>query len=262
MAGLPDAPKSSPDVTLDKVQETFGYNLETSDPGKISLLLAIAMDHSATDSPNKIYDIGIPYIVDKGPLYWVRRLHQGDYQPDVLMNNALILLYTKEAIPGKHEAAHQLLLLAADKGYWPAQYYVAERNMNDHLSMDYTRASPATSEIRTEALKSLAAQTMDYYKTCAKIGFAPCQFRIGFWLSNSETTLTDGIEMLREAINTTIKDTRYKGVLDGAVFLASQMIVYNADQIGLDDVVKDQYIKLHNTQLAQMNKDAQQARQQ
>ena len=89
------AEKPFPEVTFDKVQEIFGHNLDTDDTVLKTLLLAIGMDHTSTESPHANERIGIPYIVHEGPGYWVARLKSGERKLEVLVNNALLLLFTK-----------------------------------------------------------------------------------------------------------------------------------------------------------------------
>ena len=252
--------KHAPEVTLDIVQELFGHNLDTQDTTLKTLLLAIGMDHTTNESPNVDSHIGIPFIVDKGPAYWVSRLVKSDYEVDVLVNNALLLLFSKEEFPNAQEAADDLMLTAADKGYWPASYYIAERNLNEFLSKDFSKATPSFGEIDTKKLQAIAADTMNRYNECAEIGFAPCQYRIGFWLANSEKTLSDGLNVLRQAIKTTMNDSRYSGVLDGGVLMAAKTIVFKGEEAGLDYVVREEYTKLIQAQLSEYSQDIKQAK--
>ncbi|MCG8611825.1 MAG: hypothetical protein MI864_14955 [Pseudomonadales bacterium] len=247
--------KAFPEVTFDKVQEIFGHNLDTDSTMLKTLLLAISMDHTSNNSPHSHQYIGIPYIVDRGPGYWVTRLKSGEKKLDVLVNNALLLLFTKEEIPDAKETGLALLKTASDMGYWPADYYVAENNLVNYLSMDYTSISP-TSGVMNGETKSIARDTMKRYNMCAEMGFAPCQYRIGFWLSGSPQTLKDGLNVLRTAIHTTTSDTRYRGVLDGALVMAAKEIVFKGDQVGIDTVVRAEYANLVKRQLAQVSKIA------
>lgn len=252
--------KPAPEVTLDVVQEIFGHNLDTQDATLKTLLLAIGMDHTTNGSPNAKSNIGIPYIVDAGPKYWVTRLIKKDYEVEVLVNNALLLLFSKEELPNAQQAADDLMLAASDKGYWPASYYIAERNLKQFLSKDLSKEATSFVEVSTEKLYAIGTDTMRRYNECAEIGFAPCQYRIGFWLANSEKSLTDGLNVLREAINTTINDTRYSGMLDGGIIRASEMIVFKGEEAGLDYVVREQYTKLIQAQLFQYSEDIKQAK--
>ncbi|QFT57129.1 hypothetical protein [Microbulbifer sp. THAF38] len=241
--------KAFPEVTFDKVQEIFGHNLDTDDTVLKTLLLAIGMDHTTTKSPNASQRIGIPYIIHDGPAYWVRRLQSGDNSLEVLVNNALLLLYTIENIPKAKETAFILLKASAEKGYWPADYYIAEVNLEEHLTQDYLSATPSTG-LMDNPTKTIAKDTMARYNRCADMGFAPCQFRIGFWLSGSPKSLSDGLNILRAAIHTTRADTRYQGVLDGAMIMAAREIVFKGKQAGIDSVVREEYANLIKQQLA------------
>ncbi len=224
---LPDSGKPFPEVTFDKVQEIFGHNLDTDNTMLKTLLLAIGMDHTSKNSPHADQNIGIPYIVHKGLGYWVARLKSGERKLEVLVNNALLLLFTKEEIPKSKETGFALLKSAADRGYWPADYYVAESNLTNHLTMDYT-STPSNAGLISKDTKAIAQDTMACYNRCAEMGFAPCQYRIGFWLSNSPDTLKDGLNILRTAIHTTMNDTRYQGALDGALVMAAKEIVFSS----------------------------------
>ena len=252
-----DAPvlvKASPEVTFDKVQEIFGHNLDTDDTMLKTLLLAIGMDHTSRNSPNANQDIGIPYIVHQGPGYWVARLKSGERKLEVLVNNALLLLFTKENIPNAKETGLALLKSAADMGYWPADYYVAEHNLTTRLTMDYSNVTPKTGAMDSDS-KVVAKDTMERYNRCAEMEFAPCQYRIGFWLSGSPQTLNDGLNILRKAIHTTMNDSRYQGVLDGALVMAAREIVFKGDQVGMDKVVREKYANLVQRQLSLMTNE-------
>lgn len=246
--------KHSPEITLDKVQEIFGHNLDTDDTTLQMLLLAIGMDHTTNESPHFDNPIGIPFIVDKGPGYWVSRLYVEDYKLDVLMNNALLLLFTKEDIPGAKEGAADLIAEASNRGYWPATFYVAETNLIKYLSQDFSKITPSTGEMNSTSIKTLAQNTMNKYAQCADMGFAPCQYRIGFWLANSQKSLSDGLNILQHAIKTTINDKRYKGVLDDAILKAAKEIVFKGEQAGLDFDVRKEYTQLIQYQLNALSK--------
>ena len=249
-----EAVKSFPEVTFDKVEAIFGQNLNTDDTTLKTLLLAVAMDQTTPGSPHGQKPIGIPYIIHHGPKYWVSKLKAGEKSLDVLVNNALLLLFTKEKIPKSKIAAFDLMLLAADLGYWPADYYIAESNLSNHLTTDYTSEMPLRRVIDNDSL-SVAQDTMARYKRCAELGFAPCQYRIGFWLSNSDKTLKDGLRVLRQAINTTLRDTRNAGTLVNVMLSAAREIVLKGDKAGLDPIVRAQYARLAETYLAELTKD-------
>lgn len=252
--------KYSPEVTLDRVQEIFGHNLETNDTTLKLLLLAIGMDHTTNESPNFGRPIGIPFIVDKGPSYWVSRLIADDHEIEILVNNALLLLFTKEKIPKAKETSLELMQAAADKGYWPANLYVAENNLNKYLAHDFSKPTPSTGKISSDDMKVIAQDTMDRYSQCAEMAFAPCQYRIGFWLANSPDTLKQGLKGLKQAIKTTMNDTRYQGILDGIVVMAAKEIVLKGEEAGIDYVVREEYTKLIQHQLSALSQEVEQAK--
>lgn len=105
-----DAPsgKPFPEVTFDRVSEIFGHNLDTSEERLQTLLLAIGMDHTTPTSPHFQEEVGIPFIVHYGPNHWVNRLTSGDMSVDVLVNNALLLLFAEADIPNREQAAFDL----------------------------------------------------------------------------------------------------------------------------------------------------------
>jgi hypothetical protein len=246
--------KPFPDVTFDKVQDIFGHNLDTDDTKLKTLLLAIGMDHTSSNSPHSSQRIGIPYIVSDGPDYWASRLKSGDRKLEVFVNNALLILFTKEEIPHAKEAGFALLNTAADSGYWPADYYIAESNLENHLTMDYDSISLKNGIISGDVM-TIAKDTMFRYNRCAGMGFAPCQYRIGFWLSNSPQTLKDGLDVLRIAIHTTMNDKRYQGIMDGALVMAAKEVVFKGEQAGIDKVVREEYASLIKKQLAMLSKE-------
>ena len=241
-----DAPtgKPFPEVTFDRVSEIFGHNLDTSEERLQTLLLAIGMDHTTPTSPHFQEEVGIPFIVHYGPNHWVNRLTSGDMSVDVLVNNALLLLFAEADIPNREQAAFDLMKMASDKGYWPADYFVAETNLLNHLVRGQEVAIPLAPTIEASGLKQVARDTMDAFSRCAEIGFAPCRYRIGFWLSNSQKTLQDGLKVLQTAIDVNLKDTRYEDKLDGALVAAAQELAERGGAIGLDSDTVDQYRKL------------------
>ncbi|MEH6814697.1 MAG: hypothetical protein V7677_19355, partial [Motiliproteus sp.] len=201
---------TAPEVTYDRVQEIFGLNLETDESSKKLLLLAVGMDHTSPDSPFANQRIGIPFIVEAGPGYWVSRLKSGERKVEVLVNNALLLMFTDKEIPRKQEVARKLLEVAAESGYWPADFYIADFNLETKLSKDLQKTDYVRLPLRdNEQLRGVAEDTMARLNRCAEIGFAPCKYRIGFWLLGSEQTMPDGINVLKSAITTSIADRRY-----------------------------------------------------
>ena len=241
--------KVAPEVTLDVVQDIFGFHLDNADGLKKIFLLAVGMDHTTPGSPHANQDIGIPYIVDRGPSYWVSRLNDKQYDLEVIVNNALLLLFTKEDIPGGEVAATQLLSKASDMGYWPADYYIADYNIGNYLSRDVSELVSETTGIQDPKLKQIAADTMSKFNRCAEIGFAPCQYRLGFWLTSAENSMKEGLDILMHAIKTTLADKRYQGALNGSVIEAAKEVVMKGDLVGIDRIVRKEYLTLMQDQI-------------
>lgn len=244
-----DEVKVAPEVTLDVVQEIFGFNLENAEGIKKVFLLAVGMDHTTPSSPHVDQEIGIPYIVDKGPSYWVSRLKDEQLELEVIVNNALLLLFTKEDIPGAEKAATKLLSRASDMGYWPADYYVADYNIANYLSRDIAELTSTGAGISDPRLKNMAAETKAMFSSCAELGFAPCQYRLGFWMTSAENTMQDGMEVLMRAIKTTLADKRYQGILNGSVIEAAKEVVMKGDLVGIDRIVRQEYLTLMQDQI-------------
>ena len=215
----------APHVTFDRVFDLFANNIEFASDIKKQFLLAIAVDHTSTHSPHKGEDIGVPYVVAGGAHYWIDRLANKDTSIEVLVNSAILLMFGKDRAVASDATAFKLLSAAADKGYWPANFYVAEYNLKKHLMKKEDNFQVVSSMIGNPSTYVIAQDTMTRFNQCAETGFAPCQFRVGFWLSHSPKTLKDGIEILRNAINITLRDKRYNGILEASVIVASQEIV-------------------------------------
>jgi len=239
--------KPTPQVTEESVQGIFGNNLETKDPLLSGLLLAIAIDHTSKGSPHINEEIGIPYIVERTPLYWGKELKEGNEDIDVFVNNALLLLFTEHSISDSNKVADHLLNKAANKGYWPAEFYIAERNLLTHL----VQGGGSNHRLLPDEIKFIADETMDRYNTCASMGFPICKFRIGFWLSSAESTFANGISVLRDAIGTTLNDRRYKDSLDTAVIMAATLIVEKGAKAGIDKLMRDEYQKLLESKIGE-----------
>lgn len=238
------AGKLFPEVTLDRVNEIFGNNLDPTEDRLKTLLLAISMDHTSPGSPHRNEQIGIPYIVHFGPSYWVNRLSSGDASLEVLVNNALLLLFAEADIPDRDKAALSLMHRAAKSGYWPADYFIAETNLIKHLIRDASNLVPLTNVIDQTGARQIAENTMTTYNQCAELGFAPCRYRIGFWLASSVSSHNDGLRVLQAAIDTTLKDTRYDGVLDDALITATTQLIDHGERIGLDATTRQHYAEL------------------
>lgn len=237
--GVANDRKRAPLVTFDRVENLFGNNLTFAKESKKLFLLAVAMDHTSKNSTHRNEQIGVPFIVAGGADYWVGRLGREDYPIDVLVNNAILLLFGKENIEGSEAAGLKLLNAASKKGYWPARYYIAEHNIAELLQEPNDFSVVPSSETFEKA-----TETMSILNSCSEMGFAPCQYRIGFWLMSTEETFQDGLKVLRAAINTTVLDRRYIGILDNAVALASQEIVKHGAAGGLNNEAIAEYSKL------------------
>ena len=214
----------TPEITFDQVEPIFGHNLDTNDPTLKKLLLAIGMDHTSKRVPFSKHEIGVPYIVSKGPAYWVSQLKHENNNLDVIVNNALLLLFTKSTIPKGREFGVRLMRQAAQINYWPAEYFIAETDLTNLV------AAPDSTFAR--------------FQRCAKIGFAPCQFRVGFWLAREPETLKDGVHVLRNAINITLKDKRYSDILNTTVVRAAKEIIRNGDKVNLSLITQEMYASL------------------
>jgi hypothetical protein len=207
------------------------------------------MDHTSPGSPNADQEIGIPYIVDKGPAYWVNRLQQEQYDLEVIVNNALLLMFTKEDIPGGKVVADQLLSKASDMGYWPAHYYVADYAITHHLSRNMTQLASSSKSILDPDLSRLASLTREKFSRCAELGFAPCQYRLGFWLTSADDSMKEGLDVLMHAIKVTLADKRYQGILNGSVIEAAKEVVMKGDLVGIDRIVRQEYFTLMKDQI-------------
>ena len=237
------AAQMAPNVKEDDVQAVFGNNLETTDPLLRRFLLAIAMERTDSGS-NYINDrIGVPYIISATPDYWVTRLHHGDRSIDTLVNNALLLLFGDGGIDKAEEYASRLLSAAAQKGYWPAGYYVAEQNLGQLI--DAARSSSVGLMGTTQADFSAAADaTMKLLNQCANEDFAPCQFDIGFWLLGTENQIENGVQVLRKGIHTTLADRRYEGYVDQLFFSAIRAVDQFGEAAGIGADVRAKYLGL------------------
>lgn len=198
---------SVPNSTEQEVRAIFGDQLEQGDRAESLLLLAIAFDHHASKSPTSSEQVGVPYIAETGPGFWVRLLQQERDNPSLstLVNNALILLFTADTtypIEVRRKAASELLVVAADRGYWPAQVYLAERLLREWEQEDEPVIAKGERAPEVE-------RAFKYLSQCSRIGFAPCQFRLGFWYVNTPTTRSGGVELLRAGVEVVRRDRRY-----------------------------------------------------
>ena len=209
LSAADSAMDSIPNPTEQDLQEVFGDRLEHGNRAASLLLLAIAFDQQSKNSPTRQEQIGIPYIATAGPGYWVRLFQQETTRSlDTVVNVALILTYAKDQnFTGdeRDQAAIKLLSVAAIRDYWPAQVYWAERQ----LQAWQQRAIPTPMKGNEGEISDEALRTFQYLSDCARIGFAPCQFQLGFWYLQDVTTREAGIELLSAGVEVARRDPRY-----------------------------------------------------
>ncbi|POP52621.1 hypothetical protein [Zhongshania marina] len=237
---------TAPNVSIEEVKAIFGDGLNTDNPVLQRLLLAIGMERTRHDMTFQEQKIGVPYIVDATPEYWATKFAEGDKRIDTLVNSALLLLFADSPIPNADLAAVQLLNEAASKGYWPASSYMAEFYVARLIEQaaDPQGSIPMSVDYLANLGKATAEQAMGHLNVCASAGFAPCQYRIGFWLSDSAADLNNGLTVLREAIRTTLADARYEGYVDSSFHEAVTRIYEKGAEIGLSETARNQYLDL------------------
>lgn len=199
---------SVPNPTEQEVHSIFGERLSQGSRPENLLLLAIAMDQQSRESPTRDEKIGIPYISSAGPGYWVRLFQQEKGAPslDTLVNNALILIYAKDqaiADPVREKAALRLLSVAAELNYWPAQVYVSERRLAAW------RHGVTPIPMKREKAEAEKGQVVEYLESCMRIGFAPCQFQLGFWYLQEPSSQQMGMNLLQAGVEVVRRDKRY-----------------------------------------------------
>jgi hypothetical protein len=232
----------APNVTLEDVKAIFGDNLETKDPSLNELLLAIGIERTSESDQFQELRVGIPYIVDSTPDYWAQKLASGNRDIDTLVNSALLILFTDNNIPKSEQIVANLLGQAASLGYWPASTYMANiygRELSRHALI-----TPMKTEDRIHKSREIAQYRMDHLNACAEAGFAPCQYQIGFWLSESTEQVGNGFTVLREAVRTTLSDSRYSGYVDHNFKEAISYIYNRGEEFGLNKVAREQYLGL------------------
>jgi hypothetical protein len=194
-----------PEVTRDQVEALFGQSLENADRAESLLLLAIALESSSSIDNQWSNNIGIPWVVGESASYWALLLKQGDRRVEVLVNNALLLMFSQGSKPSRSirtQGATVLLKQAADLGYWPAQTYLGERFIEE---LSQPNSPPNSAGLNRS---SKFEQAFQYLSGCAKAGFAACHFKLGFWYASvgqvkaAEPLLKAGIEVIR-------RDRRY-----------------------------------------------------
>ena len=200
-----DVDLNPPEVTRDQVEALFGQRLENADRAESLLLLAIALESSSSKANHSSNNIGIPWIVGESAGYWALLLKQGDRRVDVLVNNALLLMFSQGSNPSRAlrlKGSKTLLEQAADFGYWPAQAFLGEL-LIEELSQPYQRPNSLDFD-RSQKFE----QAFNYLKGCAKAGYAACHFKLGFWYASvgqveaAEPLFKAGLELIR-------RDRRY-----------------------------------------------------
>lgn len=201
-----------PEIRKQDVEERFGQRLKNATRAENLLLLGIALDTVNAESTFKDREIGIPYLVGDGAGYWALLLSQGDRSVDVLVNNALMLLFADKSeevlLPVERTtAAVKLLTMAQREGYWPASAYLAEHYFElavqpvfpplipDHIQSRYRKAA------------------FDYYMACTKVGFAPCHLKVGFWYL-SDHKVEAALPYLKVGVELVGRDKRYMTMPD------------------------------------------------
>lgn len=233
----------APNVSLEEVEDLFGSNLEYPEPEVQELLLAIGMERTSTGSRFREERIGVPYIVYDTPVAWVSRYRTGDKSVDTLVNMALVMMISKSKSESTYRVGVDLLRKAAEKGYWPASAFTAGEYLRQAAEIG---DKVGNNRFRDESIESkrmllLGKLAMEHLNRCAEAGFAPCQYRIGFWLANSADKPTEGVEVLRHAIKSTLQDNRYQGYVDESFFHAVQVIYDLGESAGLSHAMREQY---------------------
>jgi len=194
-----------PNPSRAEVYEIFGNRLNEGSRADDLLMLAIALD-SQSQSATSSLPIGIPYIVRAGgPGYWATLYAQGDHTVDVLVNSALLLLYMQEGSakeePARRQGALKLLMSASEKGYWPADVYIAQAMIEESLNGPLLMR-PAQHASLKRAHEGLM--------TCARVDFAPCQIDLAIWMLTQDVPADqDAIGLLRRGIDIAARDKRY-----------------------------------------------------
>lgn len=232
-----------PEISHADVGILFGHNLENASRSEHLLLLAAAMDVTAPGSLFTDQRIGVPYLVGEGAGFWAMSLATQDVDVDTLVNNALLLLFVDAAqdqMEARQSAAIELLEKASDKGYWPADVYLAEYYFEKAL--DVTPASPKGGNTKTAHLTS----AYGHFLACAKVGFAPCQLKLGFMYLVSGT-VDASIPLLQAAMDVVRFDRRYldspetiRDVYDALTVLTAHALHLRADERALYLAMRDE----------------------
>jgi len=199
---------TAPEIRKQDVEERFGQRLEQADRAENLLLLGIALDTVSTNSRFKDQQIGIPYLVGDGASYWAMLLSQGIRSPDVLVNNALMLLFADKGegvIPHDQRvsAAVRLLKAAETRGYWPATAYLAE-----HFFELARQAARPPMMPKNQIQNGYRDESIARYVSCAKTGFAPCHLKVGIWYM-ADQKVEAAMPYLKAGVELVRRDPRY-----------------------------------------------------
>lgn len=237
--------KRAPDIEQSDIDALFGSRLDAGERQDNLLLLAMAFDHQSESSPTRDQNIGIPFIVDAGAGYWVRALQEGDTNLNVLVNNALLLLYLNEpgaSMEERRHAADLFMQVASSQGYWPADVYLVERAISGwtdqvDAQIPLVLEQATISEVEREAL-------FNRLSSCARIRFAPCMFRLGFWYLTDPSKQEAGEDLLRGAVEIARRDRRYLSSAESMMDMQAALTVFQDPMITMPDDQREAYIQL------------------
>jgi len=195
---------SVPNPSKAEVEEIFGDRFSSLDRAEELFLMAVGFDNLAADA-DTAPPIGIPYIVRGGGAgYWAMLYMQGERSTEVLVNNALILLFMQSpaGTEAQREAgAMKLLEQAAQQGYWPADVYIAQSS----IARSIDKSLPQLPSLVANLKRAHAA-----LMRCANVQFAPCQIDLGVWMMTGDVDGTESARLLlQRGLDIAARDTRY-----------------------------------------------------
>ncbi|EIF42786.1 hypothetical protein DOK_12001 [gamma proteobacterium BDW918] len=236
----------APNVSLEEVKDVFGDNLDVMTGELQELMLAIALERTDTSSSFKSHRIGIPYIVYDSPESWLGRYRSGDRSVDTLVNMALLMVLSKSKTDETTRVGADLLRKASEQGYWPASSYTASNYLRQAVLIGEGIGVQGMQSESAEGdrILKLGQMALDQLNNCADANFAPCQYKIGFWLADSADKAADGVRVLRHAVKVTLEDRRYQGYVDESFEQAVRVIYRAGEAAGLSEEVRDQYLAL------------------
>ena len=230
-----------PGVTQAEIKQLFGNRLDQTTRAESLLLFAQAMDATSSASPFAGQRIGVPYLVGDGAGFWAMSLATHDRSIETLVNNAFLLLFmdaSQENMPERSARALELLEAASDRGYWPADIYLAE-----HYFDQASQHLPAPFDIERVRLEKIG-KAFEHYLSCAQVGFAPCQLKLGFMYLVAGS-LEAGVPLLQAAIEIVRQDARYldsvetmKDVVDALDVLTSPHLDLRETEMQLYEMMK------------------------